>query len=429
MLFRSMERLKGALAQDNQVPPLVSNSNPASPNSTIMVSSSPCSPEPKLVNGSSPANNQTLSTPTHLALTRSNSVPAGSPSHTQQMQMQLPQYQQGQTEQQRQQLQYLNLQLQLQQLSIQQQQQNARKLTKTLSTPNEVSSSLSSELQNPLMGLQQVQQQVQQQFQTSLQNHISTSSKSQVAVSAAVSQMTPFSQHLQLPQQQLQGNQQSHMQSSTHHQPVYSIGQDMHPQSAPQTESQGLVSLREQSEVLDNRNHVQSVNNSNESNVTFSWQYQQQKQHSLFNGDLENHTQPPRSPDQPVFTMSPPQLDQHCNTPTSELNQTNNMRVKTESQFQRSYSERGTSEIPDRAYLRSEEHTSELQSRQYLVCRLLLEKKKNNNHNNNNKKNKTKNMKKAHEHTKHNSNIASPKASTCKTASVHITLRQYAVLT
>src|SRR3712207_8437272 len=27
-------------------------------------------------------------------------------------------------------------------------------------------------------------------------------------------------------------------------------------------------------------------------------------------------------------------------------------------------------------YLRSEEHTSELQSRQYLVCRLLLEKKK-----------------------------------------------------
>src|SRR3712207_9077340 len=30
-----------------------------------------------------------------------------------------------------------------------------------------------------------------------------------------------------------------------------------------------------------------------------------------------------------------------------------------------------------RAHARSEEHTSELQSRQYLVCRLLLEKKKN----------------------------------------------------
>src|SRR3712207_9546473 len=31
-------------------------------------------------------------------------------------------------------------------------------------------------------------------------------------------------------------------------------------------------------------------------------------------------------------------------------------------------------------FTRSEEHTSELQSRQYLVCRLLLEKKKNNHH-------------------------------------------------
>src|SRR3712207_7550504 len=32
-------------------------------------------------------------------------------------------------------------------------------------------------------------------------------------------------------------------------------------------------------------------------------------------------------------------------------------------------------EISEKASLRSEEHTSELQSRQYLVCRLLLEKK------------------------------------------------------
>src|SRR5258707_9822859 len=44
---------------------------------------------------------------------------------------------------------------------------------------------------------------------------------------------------------------------------------------------------------------------------------------------------------------------------------------------------RGETHRPDprarsqlRAYDRSEEHTSELQSRQYLVCRLLLEKKK-----------------------------------------------------
>src|SRR3712207_7635709 len=32
--------------------------------------------------------------------------------------------------------------------------------------------------------------------------------------------------------------------------------------------------------------------------------------------------------------------------------------------------------MSDRIMVRSEEHTSELQSRQYLVCRLLLEKKK-----------------------------------------------------
>src|SRR3712207_7214028 len=37
---------------------------------------------------------------------------------------------------------------------------------------------------------------------------------------------------------------------------------------------------------------------------------------------------------------------------------------------------RGTGLLNNELYLRSEEHTSELQSRQYLVCRLLLEKKK-----------------------------------------------------
>src|SRR3712207_8094420 len=36
----------------------------------------------------------------------------------------------------------------------------------------------------------------------------------------------------------------------------------------------------------------------------------------------------------------------------------------------------GGHDEPYLGYLRSEEHTSELQSRQYLVCRLLLEKKK-----------------------------------------------------
>src|SRR3712207_9365294 len=38
--------------------------------------------------------------------------------------------------------------------------------------------------------------------------------------------------------------------------------------------------------------------------------------------------------------------------------------------------DRGHRELPIRPDYRSEEHTSELQSRQYLVCRLLLEKNK-----------------------------------------------------
>src|SRR3712207_7926024 len=41
-----------------------------------------------------------------------------------------------------------------------------------------------------------------------------------------------------------------------------------------------------------------------------------------------------------------------------------------------SWSEGEVSGATDTDVLRSEEHTSELQSRQYLVCRLLLEKKK-----------------------------------------------------
>src|SRR5258707_8151590 len=38
----------------------------------------------------------------------------------------------------------------------------------------------------------------------------------------------------------------------------------------------------------------------------------------------------------------------------------------------------GMASAPTQVQTRSEEHTSELQSRQYLVCRLLLEKKKKN---------------------------------------------------
>src|SRR5476651_2881812 len=48
---------------------------------------------------------------------------------------------------------------------------------------------------------------------------------------------------------------------------------------------------------------------------------------------------------------------------------------------------------------RSEEHTSELQSRQYLVCRLLLEKKKKNIRKPIQKQNKKKKKKKRHKQT------------------------------
>src|SRR3712207_6938294 len=51
----------------------------------------------------------------------------------------------------------------------------------------------------------------------------------------------------------------------------------------------------------------------------------------------------------------------------------------TEPRLSRGRINRGRRLLLDNSILtRSEEHTSELQSRQYLVCRLLLEKKKNN---------------------------------------------------
>ena len=51
-------------------------------------------------------------------------------------------------------------------------------------------------------------------------------------------------------------------------------------------------------------------------------------------------------------------------------------------------------ELSEEAQTRSEEHTSELQSPMYLVCRLLLEKKKKKTKNKNKNKNKNKKTKK-----------------------------------
>src|SRR3712207_9254832 len=54
------------------------------------------------------------------------------------------------------------------------------------------------------------------------------------------------------------------------------------------------------------------------------------------------------------------------------------LRVKAEGRFGTPFSWLLTAEGLEMMTHRSEEHTSELQSRQYLVCRLLLEKKKKN---------------------------------------------------
>src|SRR3712207_7489506 len=51
-------------------------------------------------------------------------------------------------------------------------------------------------------------------------------------------------------------------------------------------------------------------------------------------------------------------------------------RVRLEEELARLAAHDGLTGVANRRSFRSEEHTSELQSRQYLVCRLLLEKKK-----------------------------------------------------
>src|SRR2546422_6956148 len=76
---------------------------------------------------------------------------------------------------------------------------------------------------------------------------------------------------------------------------------------------------------------------------------------------------PPRSTLFPYTT-----LFRSCHLPGSELTSERKTGVK--------HAEVITARLVqnERGWLRSEEHTSELQSRLHLVCRLLLEKKKNN---------------------------------------------------
>src|SRR5438552_14073111 len=83
---------------------------------------------------------------------------------------------------------------------------------------------------------------------------------------------------------------------------------------------------------------------------------------------------PPRSTLFPYTTL----FRSHCFAPGAALPEHHNLQVQ-HSKSLNSYEitqTRGIDSNLDRHFLRSEEHTSELQSPDHLVCRLLLEKKK-----------------------------------------------------
>src|SRR3712207_5373733 len=71
--------------------------------------------------------------------------------------------------------------------------------------------------------------------------------------------------------------------------------------------------------------------------------------------------QPPPSEETPAAAADAASLLSQLNLTAAQVSQMREIREQS---------------VPQARELRSEEHTSELQSRQYLVCRLLLEKKK-----------------------------------------------------
>src|SRR3712207_8067462 len=93
---------------------------------------------------------------------------------------------------------------------------------------------------------------------------------------------------------------------------------------------------------------------------------------------------PPRSPPFPYTTLfrsvptnTPTNTPTSTPTPTQEITTVPGEETATPSVTPRVPDRTSTPPGPQReTATRSEEHTSELQSRQYLVCRLLLEKKK-----------------------------------------------------
>src|SRR3712207_8281765 len=86
---------------------------------------------------------------------------------------------------------------------------------------------------------------------------------------------------------------------------------------------------------------------------------------------------PPRSTLFPYTTLF--RSDPRSNNTWRFISATYNLQVGNDDEFQGSFTAPNVTASTNFAYtfrFRSEEHTSELQSRQYLVCRLLLEKKK-----------------------------------------------------
>src|SRR3712207_7569802 len=89
---------------------------------------------------------------------------------------------------------------------------------------------------------------------------------------------------------------------------------------------------------------------------------------------------PPRSTLFPYTTLFRSDDHRHCpvgaHTHSVPLSEADQQALKGLVQTMVGLSYLKMEEVPHIPRLRSEEHTSELQSRQYLVCRLLLEKKK-----------------------------------------------------
>src|SRR3712207_8435049 len=101
------------------------------------------------------------------------------------------------------------------------------------------------------------------------------------------------------------------------------------------------------------------------------------------------YRRPPRSPLFPSPTLSRPRSNpaKTEGEATETAAETNGGKSKEPTVYHvfsqeedglKQIADRATGKTPEGVVSRSEEHTSELQSRQYLVCRLLLEKKKDN---------------------------------------------------